>query len=271
MTGRALSLRRRQREHSTRKETWMKRAVERHQEEQEMSRPMSMEKICRAVEQECYNSTGQMIKLSSSTLDRRVKGGRNHTEAHEDKRWLSDEEVERVIQDIILYGERGFPLSHRRIKEHVDEICHARHGDTFPQNGVGPSWTHRFVSDHCSQIGAYWSKGLDRSRARAVNPTTKKEYFDLLQKVMHGEGDIIPPELIYGADESGFQSGIGQSERVFGAAGQQCQYQQRSGNRENITVIVTICGDGTTTAPAVIFKGEGFQVNWKQANPANAS
>jgi hypothetical protein len=48
-------------------------------------------------------------------------------------------------------------------------------------------------------------------------------------------------------------------------------YQQRSGDRENITVIVTICGDGMTTPPAVIFKGEGFQVSWKQENPLNAS
>jgi len=49
------------------------------------------------------------------------------------------------------------------------------------------------------------------------------------------------------------------------------QYPQRGGNRENITVIVTICADGTTTPPAVIFKGQAFQVKWKQDNPANAS
>jgi len=30
---------------------------------------------------------------------------------------------------------------------------------------------------------------------------------------------------------------------------------------------VTICGDGTSTAPAVIYKGEGFQAKWNQHNP----
>jgi hypothetical protein len=49
------------------------------------------------------------------------------------------------------------------------------------------------------------------------------------------------------------------------------QYQQIGGDHENITVIVTICADGTSTPPAVIFMGKGYQVNWKQDNPANAS
>jgi hypothetical protein len=119
----------------------------------------------------------------------------------------------------------------------------------------------------------YWSRALDRSRARAVNPTTKAEYFDLLEQVIEGKGgnDRIPDELIYGADESGFQQGIGQRERVIGARNEKTQHQQRSGNRENITALVTICGDGTGIPPAIIYKGNGFQVNWVQENPLNAS
>jgi hypothetical protein len=114
---------------------------------------------------------------------------------------------------------------------------------------------------------------LYRTRAWAVNPVTKDHYFTILGKVIEGQGgdNVIPPELHYGVDESGIQKGVGQKERVYGPKGQQCQHQQRSGDRENITVIVTICGDGTSTAPAVIFKGEGFQASWKQDNPLNTS
>jgi hypothetical protein len=36
-------------------------------------------------------------------------------------------------------------------------------------------------------------------------------------------------------------------------------------------VLVTICGDGTAIPPAIIYKGDGFQVNWVQDNPLNAS
>ncbi|THU76725.1 DDE-domain-containing protein [Dendrothele bispora CBS 962.96] len=83
--------------------------------------------------------------------------------------------------------------------------------------------------------------------------------------------NLIPPELIYGADETGLQQGIGMSKHVIAGAGNSVQHQQRSGNQGNITVLRTICADGTSLPPAVIFKGEGYQVKWKQDNPLNAS
>jgi hypothetical protein len=80
----------------------------------------------------------------------------------------------------------------------------------------------------------------------------------------------IPDELVYGADETGIQGGIGVTERVIGPAGAKIQHQQRSGNRENITVLPTICADGTSLAPTVIYKGDAFQTKWLQDNPLNA-
>ncbi|KZP31407.1 hypothetical protein FIBSPDRAFT_907633 [Athelia psychrophila] len=49
------------------------------------------------------------------------------------------------------------------------------------------------------------------------------------------------------------------------------QYQQHDGNQENITIIVTVCTKGTSTPPTIIFKGKGYQTEWKHDNPANAS
>ena len=46
---------------------------------------------------------------------------------------------------------------------------------------------------------------------------------------------------------------MGLSNEVIGTAGKCVQHQQKTGNRENITVIVTICADGTSMPPAVIF------------------
>ncbi|KAE9386129.1 hypothetical protein BT96DRAFT_960643 [Gymnopus androsaceus JB14] len=61
--------------------------------------------------------------------------------------------------------------------------------------------------------------------------------------------------LFYGGDETGIQSGIGTTEYVVGRKGKGVQHQQRDGNRENITVLPTICADGTNLVPAIIFKG----------------
>ncbi|KZP28033.1 CENP-B protein, partial [Athelia psychrophila] len=74
----------------------------------------------------------------------------------------------------------------------------------------------------------------------------------------------------YGVDETGIQPGGGTRERVIGTKGKKVQHQQRDGNRENITVIVSICADGTSLPPAVIFKGLAFQLKWEQDNPLNA-
>jgi hypothetical protein len=114
----------------------------------------------------------------------------------------------------------------------------------------------------------YWSSALDSSRGRAVNPVTKEEYFQILKDVR--EKYNIPDELVYGADETGIQSGIGVTERVIGPAGAKIRHQQRSGTRENITVLPTICADGTSLAPTVIYKGEAFQTKWLQENPLDA-
>jgi hypothetical protein len=200
MVGRAKTQRQQNKAAADLKETWMQRAIEIYNQEQRLPKPRSQEKICRQAEAECFQLTRKVVKLSSSTLDRRAKGGRSHKEGHKGQKWLNNEENEAVLQDIVLNAQRGFPPTHHRIKEHVDKIAHAHHGNTFPETGVGKEWTHRFVSDNNDKIGAYWSKPLDRSRARAVNHTTKEHYFGMLKEVVNGNGedDVIPPELQYG-------------------------------------------------------------------------
>jgi hypothetical protein len=227
--------------------------------------------VCLEMEQACLRETKMKILLSSSTLQRRVQGGRGIREFNAEKAWLSEQQAEIVITCAVQEAERGFPFSHRRLREHVDEICRARYGDDFP--GVGKRWTDRFVEKHSDRLKPYWSRPLDGARARAVNPITKEAFFTTLKSTINGEEgeEPIRPECMYGTDETGIQEGIGTKERVLGGAGKKVQHQQRSGERENITVIVTICADGTSIPPAIIYKGEGYQTSWKQDNPLNAS
>ena len=60
-------------------------------------------------------------------------------------------------------------------------------------------------------------------------------------------------------------------ECVIGSQGKTMQHQRREGTHENITVIVTICADGTSIPPAVIFKGQAFLAKWEPENPLGAS
>jgi len=66
-------------------------------------------------------------------------------------------------------------------------------------------------------------------------------------------------EEIYGMDESGFPPSDQGTQHVLRRRGTKTQHKQGSANRENFTVLVTVCTVGTTVKPGVIFKGKNFQ------------
>ncbi|KLO06073.1 hypothetical protein SCHPADRAFT_803698, partial [Schizopora paradoxa] len=68
----------------------------------------------------------------------------------------------------------------------------------------------------------------------------------------------IEPDCIFAADETGFLPGRGGSEKVIGKAGKKDQHAKESGNRNLITVMPTICTDGTSIPPLVIFAGLAY-------------
>ena len=186
-------------------------------------------------------------------LSQWAKGGKLKSQSNAEKQWLLPVEVDKVIEYAVEMANQGFPLSHRRLREHVNEICHAWMGARFPEGGVGKQWSHWFVEKYSEELSTYWSHPLDTSRGRAVNPSTNEAWFKLLRETI--KDNNIPEELQYGVDETGVQPGGGLWESVIGPKGKKVQHQQQDGNCENITVIVTICADGTSLPPAVLFKG----------------
>ncbi|TFK41573.1 hypothetical protein BDQ12DRAFT_599493, partial [Crucibulum laeve] len=94
--------------------------------------------------------------------------------------------------------DRGFPLSHCRLKEHVDEICHAQLGSLFPETGVGQNWTHRFAVKHSNQIKISRSRPLEEKRGCAVNPNTNAAWWKILDDTI--KKYQITCENTYGVD-----------------------------------------------------------------------
>jgi len=215
-------------------------------------------------------SMGNQIKLCHMTLKQHVGGGMMHERANAEWSWLTNSEVTIIINFINEMAHRGFPLSHERLKEHVNDICSARLGPAFPVQGVGVNWTYRFSKKHSEQIKIARSWLLEDKQGCATNPHNNEAWWKL-------PGDTvkkykIEEENTYASDEVGIQAqGGGERKYVFGPRTKAAPYQQRSGTCENITTIVTICADGTSTPPAIIFKGSAYQVKWGENNPLNAS
>lgn len=193
------------------------------------------------------------------------------SEFNKTKQLLTDGEEVSIIEYVISLAHHGFLFSHDQVKEHVNEILEAQHGAQF--SGIGKKWLSRFLTQHSDRLWPLWSHALDYSHTQAVNPILHNMFFNVLEATVEGEGnnDVIPVELIYSADETGLMMGVALRERVIALAGKKIQQLQSSGNRENVTVMVKICADGTSLPPAVIFKGEGYQMSWKQNNPLQAS
>ena len=124
----------------------------------------SLRKICQETEAEAQKETGLPVKVRSSTVDDRAKGKQSIQQFNAQKRWLVEEEEERVIEFAVDTAQRGFPLNYARLKEHVDAICKARLGNKFPKDGVGKEWTYRFVQRHSSRLQQYWSRPLDHAQ-----------------------------------------------------------------------------------------------------------
>ncbi|KAF5389967.1 hypothetical protein D9757_013844 [Collybiopsis confluens] len=252
-----------------------KRAVEAYQEElarRNLGLPnrVGAKAICNRFTNLHRAETGQIIKLNHATIINHAKGKPTRAESNAARAWLTAGEIEAVIAYIIEVANQGFPLSHRRLKEHVDEILRGRLGDNFPVSGVGKKWTQRFVRKYSDRIYTTWSSPLDEKRGRAVNPHTNEAYFNLLRETILKHD--ISEENTYATDEIGVTEASGTRERVIGGRRKGPHYQQTGGGRENTTVIVTICADGTSTSPAVIFKGKGHCTNWgADKNPSEAS
>ena len=71
-------------------------------------------------------------------------------------------------------------------------------------------------------------------------------------------------------DEKGVQLGIGNRVKVLVDRDQKVVSNIEPGSRELVTIIETMCADGTLLPPSVIFEGNHINAEWGRVNPAGA-
>lgn len=109
---------------------------------------------------------------------------------------------------------------------------------------------------------------MDSSRKKADSVTEYKAYFTLLQNKIQQYG--ILPKNQYNMDEKGFLLGfLTKAKRIFTKQAYQSKRMigtMQDGNREWITVVATVCADGTALPPALIYKAAtgNIQDTWVQ-------
>jgi hypothetical protein len=188
------------------------------------------------------------------------------TESSQMRQKLSPEEESALINAAIDQGRRGFPLTHDRIERIANSIIWHRTGTG---EGVGKNWVERFLARHEDQLHTYWSRHLPGNRAAAVNPTNVRSWEDIVEEEVVVPG--IWPEDMYGMDETHMPPKFAQMRRVIAGKGKSIQYEQGGSTRETITVLATICADGSALQPNVIFKATRLMPEWFDDNVAHAT
>jgi hypothetical protein len=206
------------------------------------------------------------FNVSHNTLRRHANGGVSMSAFNASKQKVTPLEERVLVDHICVSSDRGFPMSHKAIVAHANSIIIARSGKTIDPDS---NWVDRFLQRHHEELKTHWSQPLDMQRAGSLNPAAVSAWFDLVKE--HIADPNIRAEDVYGMDESGFPLGANGRERVVGRRGTKTQHKRGGGDKENVTVIVTICTDGTVLRPTIIFKGQEIQKKWGANNPAGAS
>jgi hypothetical protein len=186
--------------------------------------------------------------VGRSALSRRFNLKATSTaQYHDSMRLLNNAQERELLKYIRRLCERCLPPTPRIVANVAQELC----GKTPSKN-----WATRFVARHKDQLDARYLNTLDLARHKADSKASYEYYFDILSARIK-KYDILP-ENMYNMDEKGFLiSRLQKTQRVF----TKHLYKQvklvgagQDGSREWITLVATICTDGTSLSPTLIHK-----------------
>jgi hypothetical protein len=172
-------------------------------------------------------------------ISRRQEPSREHV----GEQLLTEAQEEILAKRVKIQGCCGIPMTHASVAQCANAISGKQ---------VGGSWPKWFCKHH-PNLKMKKTTGLEKAHAKALNQFAVNEFFDMLTDVMK-EFNILP-ENLYNMDEKGIQLGIGARITAMIDCNQQTVYSIEDGNRELVTVIKTICADGSVLHPSMIFQG----------------
>jgi hypothetical protein len=197
-----------------------------------------------------YNKAAAIYGVSRSTLSRRHQGSQLTKEAKDiNQRALNLQQEQELVIYIEGLTRQGLPPTREMIINFASQVAHRQLSET---------WVTHFINRHSIHLISRWSTGIDSVRHQADSGYKYKLYFDLLfTKIQEYE---IEPGNTYNMDEKGFMIGVlGRSKRVFS---KQTWIQKgvraplQDGNREWITVLASVCADGSTLPPTLIYQAK---------------
>ena len=190
-----------------------------------------------------------------SRNDRRVTVPR--AEADLQRRKMSPQQERELCEYIEELTERQLPPTREMIQNFASEMSHTSVGDT---------WVTDFLNRHTDTLLYKWTTAMDKVRHAADNSDKYSAYFNLLHHKI--EEYHVRAADIYNMDKKGFAIGlVARSKRIFSKQLYKMQKNRQSlqdGNREWLTLLASICADGSALPLGLIFTGKDntIQSSW---------
>jgi hypothetical protein len=204
----------------------------------------------------------KLYEIPHTTLADRANGIKARVDKRPHGYKLTQFEEDSLTEWILSMDSRGAAPRPSTVREMANILLAAR--GTTPLLTVGVNWASTFVNRR-DELQSRYSKRYDYQRALNEDPKSIKEWFSMVQHAIDENG--IQPEDIYNFDETGFAMGLISSQKVVTRAE---YYGRRSilqpGNREWVTAIETICADGYSLPPCIIFKGQVYIAGWFESS-----
>jgi hypothetical protein len=206
------------------------------------------------VDKHMYGEVALKYGCSRSAVSRRWRGV-SHAKAASDggKQVIPPQQELELVQYITGLHKDGLAPTREMIRNFGSEVA---------GTAVLMSWVERFLHRHQDLLLLRWGPSIDRVRHQADSVEKYNSYFDILHQKM--EQYNIQQRLSWNMDEKGFMIGVeAKSKRVFSKVvwvkdGARAAIQD--GNRAWITLIPTICADGTKLPTSIIYPSEAYDL-----------
>lgn len=201
-----------------------------------------------------YREIARKYGVEHTTLARRHKGKTvSQSRSVENRSKLSTKQEKTLVKYIQLLTERRLPPTRSMIKNYASYVA---------ESDVGWSWVTRFLNRHDDELKPIWTSAMDRNRHNADSEYKYELYFKLIGDKI--EEYSIEPENMYNMDEKGFMIGVlGRSKRIFDRGSVQARKVKKplqDGSRTWVTILATICADGSSLPPSIIYQSTGQDI-----------
>lgn len=205
-----------------------------------------------------YQEVADAANVSRSTVSRRARGvTASRADGYQQQQKLAPEQESELAAYIEELTDRFLPPTRQMIQNFASEIAHEPVSDT---------WVRDFLHRNSDTLLYKWTTAMDKQRHYASSEDKYKSYLDVLYSAIE-QYDVLPQNT-YNMDEKGFAIGlIGRSKRVFSKASYEKKKSVQSlqdGNREWVTLLASVCADGSALPPGLIFTGADntIQSSW---------